>query len=139
MAMLLEGLAHLSSMKDDWATRVQTCIAQASKMQFDDAVHLPQMDVLLLLLDLACSLHQQSHQMSSEKLNTLTTKLDSLRYSPAWGTKSNEILLPINRMPNAQPTISNDTRAILRPGPDEPGVDYLVLTTLGKQEAYSLA
>ena len=137
--MLLEGLAHLSSMKDDWATRVQTCIAQASKMQFDDAVHLPQMDVLLLLLDLACSLHQQSHQMSSEKLNTLTTKLDSLRYSPAWGTKSNEILLPIKRMPNAQPTISNDTRAILRPGPDERGVDYLVLTTLGKQEAYSLA
>ena len=137
--MLLEGLAHLSSMKDDWATRVQTCIAQASKMQFDDAVHLPQMDVLLLLLDLACSLHQQSHQMSSEKLNTLTTKLDSLRYSPAWGTKSNEILLPIKRVSNAQPTISNDTRAILRPGPDERGVDYLVLTTLGKQEAYSLA
>ena len=139
MAMLLEGLAHLSSMKDDWATRVQTCIAQASKLQLDDAVHLPQIDVLILLLDLACSIHQKSHQISSEKLNTLTTKLDNLRYSPEWGTKSNEVLLPINRMANAQPTISNDTRAVLRPGPQNHTSDYLVLTTLQKQEAYALA
>ncbi|KAK0635521.1 cohesin loading factor [Bombardia bombarda] len=137
MAMLLEGLAHLSTGKDDWTTRVQTCIAQASKLQLDDSVHLPQIDVLLLLLDLACSLRQKSHQLSGQKLNALQTKLDELRHSPDWASLSNEVLLPINRSPNASQTISNDTRAILRPGNDR--VDYLVLSALGKQESYALA
>ncbi|KAL2021495.1 hypothetical protein VTK56DRAFT_7128 [Thermocarpiscus australiensis] len=136
VAMLLEGLAHLSTMKDDWATRVQMCIAQASKLQLDDSVHIPQTDVLLLLLDLACSLHQKNHQMSAQKLSALQRRLEELKQSPDWPSRPGKLLLPINKMHNAHQTISNDTRAILRPGGDE--VDYLVLSALGKQEAWAL-
>ena len=137
MATLLEALAHLSSMKDDWITRVQTCIAQASKLQLDAAVHLPQIDILLLLLDLACSLHQKLPHISSQKLGALQSRLEELRHSDDWASLSDEALLPIRRMSNTQSTISNDTRAVLRPG--EGNIDYLVLSTLGKQEAYALA
>lgn len=137
MAMLLEGLAHLSSLKDDWATRVQMCIAQVSKLQLDDSIHAPQADVLLLLLDLACSLHQKTHQISAQKLGALQRRLEELKQSQDWPSRSGEMLLPINRMQNAHQTISNDTRAVLRPGDD--GVDYLVLSALGKQEAWALA
>lgn len=137
MAMLLEGLAHLSTMKDDWATRVQMCIAQASKLQLDDSIRTPQTDVLLLLLDLACSLHQKTHQISAQKLSVLLRRLEELKDSQDWSSHPGEILLPINKMHNAPQTISNDTRAVLRPG--EGGVDYLVLSALGKQEAFALA
>jgi hypothetical protein len=135
--MLLEGLAHLSTLKDDWATRVQMCIAQASKLQLDDSVRTPQADVLLLLLDLACSLHQKTHQISAQKLNALQRRLDELKQSQDWSSQFGEVLLPVNRMQNTSQTISKDTRAVLRPGED--GVDYLVLSTLGKQEAWALA
>lgn len=138
MAMLLEGLAHLSTLKDDWATRVQMCIAQASKLQLDDSFHAPQTDILLLLLDLACSLHQKSHQLSAQKLGALQKRLEELKQSPDWSSRSGEMLLPINRMQAAVNTISRDTAAVVRPGGDE-GVDYLVLSTLGKQEAWALA
>lgn len=137
MAMLLEGLAHLSTMKDDWATRVQMCIAQASKLQLDDSIRTPQTDVLLLLLDLACSIHQKTHQISAQKLGALQKRLEELKQSQDWSSQSGEMLLPINRMQNAPQIVSTDTRAVLRPGDD--GVDYLVLSTLGKQEAFALA
>ena len=135
IATLLEGLAHLSTTKDDWITRVQTCIAQASKLQLDESVHLPQIDVLLLLLDLTCSLRQKSHQMSRQKLGALQKKLEDLRDSPEWA--SSEMLLPIVRSTTSSQTISNDTRAILRPGNES--TDYLVLSALGKQETYALS
>jgi hypothetical protein len=137
VAMLLEGLAHLNTMKDDWATRVQMCIAQASKLQLDESIRTPQNDVLLLLLDLACSLHQKTHQISAQKMATLQKKLEELKQSSDWCPHSGEMLLPVNRMQNTHHVVSHDTRAILRPGDDR--VDYLVISTLGKQEAFALA
>ncbi|KAH6854285.1 cohesin loading factor-domain-containing protein [Chaetomium sp. MPI-CAGE-AT-0009] len=137
MAMLLEGLAHLSTAKDDWATRVQMCIAQVSKLQLDESIRTPQTDVLLLLLDLACSLHQKTHQISAQKLSALQRRLEELKQSHDWSSQSGEMMLPVNRMQNAQQIVSADTRAVLRPGDDR--VDYLVISTLGKQEAWALA
>ncbi|KAM7187969.1 MAU2 chromatid cohesion factor [Rhypophila sp. PSN 637] len=136
MATVLEGLAHLSTTKDDWATRVQTCIAQASKLQLDSSVHIPQIDILLLLLDLACSLRQKTHLISFQKLTALQKRLDELRDSTEWTSESNELLLPIRQSTIGPSSISKDTGAILRPGQN---VDYLVLSALGKQETYALA
>ncbi len=137
MATLLEGLAVLASRKDDWATRVQTCIAQASKLQLDAAVHIPQIGILLLLLDLACSLQQKNPAMYGQKLSALQARLEELKNAPDWASVSAEVLLPIRCPPNLPSTISPDTRAILRPGADN--VDYLVLSALGKQEAFAVA
>lgn len=137
MAVLLEGFAHLRSQKEDWVTKVQMCIAQVSKLQMENSAHTPQTDILQLLLDLACSLYQKTHQISAQKLTALLQKLEELNDSPDWGEQSGEMLLPINRMPNTLPTVSEDTRAVLRLGNNE--IDYLVLSTLGKYEAWALA
>ncbi|KAK4228253.1 MAU2 chromatid cohesion factor [Podospora fimiseda] len=137
MAVLLEGFAHLRSMKEDWVTRVQICIAQVSKQQLENSAHTPQTDVLHLLLDLACSLHQKSYQISAQKLTALLQKLEELNDSPDWGDETGEMLLPINRLPNTVQTVSKDTTAVLRLGDDK--IDYLVLSTLGKHEAWALA
>ncbi|KAK1778980.1 cohesin loading factor-domain-containing protein [Copromyces sp. CBS 386.78] len=138
MVMLLEGLSHLNTMKDDWINRVQNCIAQAQKLQFDDAAHLPQLDVLLLLLDLACSLRQKSHRDAAQKLSVLQSKLEELRNLPSWSSVSDELLLPIRRVGNdAAPTLSRDTEAVLRRG--DGAFDYLVLSALGKQESFAMA
>ena len=138
MVMLLEGLSHLNTMKDDWINRVQNCIAQAQKLQFDAAAHLPQLDVLLLLLDLACSLRQKSHRDAAQKLSVLQSKLEELRNLPSWSSVSDELLLPIRRVVNdAAPTLSRDTEAVLRRG--DGAFDYLVLSALGKQESFAMA
>ena len=136
MATLLEGLAHLGTMKEDWHMRVQNCIAQAAKLQMDASAHLPQIDILLLFLDLACSLRQRSHQVVNNKLAVLEKRVGELDHSADWPAFSSEVLLPIRRHPNSPPTISNDTRAVIRPGDSE--MDYLVLSALGKQEASAL-
>ncbi|KAK4177697.1 cohesin loading factor-domain-containing protein [Triangularia setosa] len=137
MAMLLEGFAHMTTMKDDWANRVQLCIAQVSKIQMESSIQIPQIDILLRLLDLACSLHQKTHSISAQKLNVLQRQLEELRNSPDWPLQTGEVLLSINRLPNTAPTVSKDTRAVVRQG--EGNADYLVLSTLGKQEAWAIA
>ncbi|KAK4669368.1 uncharacterized protein QC763_202350 [Podospora pseudopauciseta] len=137
MAMLLEGFAHMTTMKDDWANRVQLCVAQVSKIQLESSIQIPQIDILLRLLDLACSLHQKSHQVAAQKLTVLQRQLEELKNSPDWPLQNGEVFLSINRMSNTAPTVSNDTRAVVRQG--EGNADYLVLSTLGKQEAWAIA
>ena len=137
MASLLEGLAHLSTVKEDAILRVQTCIAQASKFQLDSSAQLPQIGVLLLLLDLACSLHQKLPGLYSQKLSALQARMDELRSSGDWDPHTTEILLPFKKQPGSSQTISNDTAAILRQGDGE--VDYIVLPAIARQQAFALA
>lgn len=139
MASLLEGLAHLSTMKDDAVLRVQTCIAQASKFQLEASVHLPQIDVLLLLLDLACSLHQKIATVYQQKLTALQSRMDELKNSREWDSHTTELLLPIKKQTGSSPTISTDTAAILRRGDGDDEFDYLVLPAIARQQAFALA
>ncbi|KAH8882838.1 hypothetical protein GQ53DRAFT_787290 [Thozetella sp. PMI_491] len=138
LATLMEGLAHLGTPKDDATTRVQTCIAQASTYQLEASVHLPQIDVLLMFLDLACSLLDKAHDASNAKWSSVQTRLGELHNSPAWDEP--ELLLPISKQSvssQSQAIVSQDTSAILRPGSD--GTDFLVLAALGRRETDALA
>ena len=45
-ASILEGLTLLKASKDGNLEKVQTCIAQVAKFQFDDSVHIMQLDIL---------------------------------------------------------------------------------------------
>jgi hypothetical protein len=136
MAAVLEGMAHFSSMKPDWVGRVRECIAQASKLQLEASARLLQIDVLLLLLDIACCIHQRTYESATNKLAVLNGMLTSMknRATADPTASSSEVLLPVFRPDpdNPDPTISNDTRAVLRPGEGE--ADYLVLPTLDYQE-----
>ncbi len=138
MTWLLEGLAHLKSMKgEDSIVRVQTCIAQASSYQLDPSVHIPQLDALMLMLDLACSLLQRAPDITMRKQDILQERLDALKNSPAWQDGSSEMLLPLCRQSTSSPTISHDTAAVLRPGNGDH--DFLVMKSLSIRDAFALA
>ncbi|KAI1410914.1 cohesin loading factor-domain-containing protein [Hypoxylon sp. FL1857] len=136
LASLLEGLSLLKTMKDDSIVRIQTCIAQALKYQLEDSVRIPQLDVLALMLDLACSLHQKSVQVIMQKLRSLQNQIDACMSDKSWHSLDTELLLPI-RKTNTQ-VISHDTSAVLRPGADNDAHDYLVMSFWSKLEAYTV-
>lgn len=133
LVSLLEGMTHLKAKKDDMITRVQTCIAQASKYQLNESVHIPQIDVLILLLDLECSLQQKTPTIVMQKLRALQARMDAiLKSASSWS--SDELLLPIKKTSSSNQSISEDTRTILRPGPDEH--DFLILSFATPSQAF---
>lgn len=138
-ASLLEGLARLGTMKSDAILSVQTCIARAARYQLEDAARLPQLDILLLLLDLACSLHERTPDLSSQKFVALQKRMEDLKHSHEWDPLATEVVLPIKKQPSSSQShaVSADTRAILREG--DGAVDYLVLPALSHQQALALA
>lgn len=137
VASLLEALSHLRVMKDDAIVRIQACIAQASKYQLEDSMTIMQLDVLQLVLDLACSLQQKSPQMISQKLKALQDKMDASIKNANWGFQDRQLLLPIHKQANNQSIISSDTSSIIRPGEDGDGYDYIVMSFWSKLEAFT--
>ncbi|KAI1452926.1 cohesin loading factor-domain-containing protein [Annulohypoxylon moriforme] len=135
-ASLLEGLSLLKTMKDDAIVRIQACIAQAMKYQLEDSFHIPQLHILALMLDLACSLHQKSVQVISQKLKCLQDHIDSFMHDKSWPPIDAKLLLPIRK---GNPlVISQDTSAVLRPGQDNDPYDYLAMSFWTKLEAFTV-
>lgn len=135
LASVLEGLTLLKSSKDGSIERVQACIAQAAKFQFDPTVQIMQLDILTLLLDFASSLHHQSPDNTSQKLRLLQTRLDEC---DAWNNVKAEFLIPIKKQPSNARTVSDDTAAIVRAGEADSAFDYMVMSFMTKMELRSL-
>lgn len=133
-ASLLEGLSVLRTVRPDTIERVQTCLAQATKYQLDPSVQIPQLDVLTLLLDLACSMHQKTPDILIHKLRSLQAKLDANLGSQTWTDLNPEILIPIKKHNVTSATLSDDTSAILRAGASDSQHDYIVMTFLNRLE-----
>ncbi|KAI2623334.1 cohesin loading factor-domain-containing protein [Hypoxylon sp. NC1633] len=136
VASLLEGLSLLKTMKDDAVVRIQACIAQALKYQLEESVHIPQLDILALMLDLACSLQQKSGPEIMQKLKNLQDHMDASINEESWHHVETELLLPIRK--GGAPAISQDTSAILKPGLDDDSCDYLVMSFWSKVEAFTI-
>ncbi|KAI0416833.1 cohesin loading factor-domain-containing protein [Xylaria grammica] len=137
VASLLEALSHLRAMKDDAIVRIQACIAQASKYQLEDSMSIMQLDVLQLVLDLACSLQQKSPHMISQKLKALQDKMDASIKNTNWSFQDRQLLLPIHKQATNQQIISPDTSSIVRPGEDGDVYDYLAMSFWSKLEAFT--
>lgn len=135
LAQLLEGLAHLSTLKEDAIPRVQACIAAALKMQGHRQAQLPQLEILRLMLDYACSTIKKVPQEMAQKLSALKAKTEQLQSSRLWEHR-HEIRLPIRKQQSASNTISVDTRNVIWPGSDD--VDFLVLPMMGPLESMAL-
>ncbi|OLN84904.1 MAU2 chromatid cohesion factor-like protein [Colletotrichum chlorophyti] len=133
-ASLLEGLSVLRTARPDTIERVQTCLAQAAKYQLDPSVQIPQLDILTLLLDLACSMHQKTPDILLQKLRALQAKLDANLGSQSWTDLNPEILIPIKKQTATAATLSDDTSAILRAGSSNGHHDYIVMTFLNRVE-----
>ncbi|KAI1214888.1 cohesin loading factor-domain-containing protein [Annulohypoxylon truncatum] len=135
-ASLLEGLSLLKTMKDDAIVRIQACIAQALKYQLEDSFHIPQLHILALMLDLACSLHQKSVQVISQKSKCLQDHIDASMNDKTWRPIDAELLLPVRK---GNPlVISQDTSAVLKPGRDDSPYDYLAMSFWTKLEAFTV-
>lgn len=138
VATLLEGLSLLKTMKEDAIVRIQGCLAQVAKYQLDDSVHLMQTDILMLMLDLACSLHQKSPQIIAQKYGALQERLDGYLNNSEWGLSDTEMLVPIRKHSGSQYVISEDTAAILKPGSASEECDYLAMSFWSKLEAFTI-
>ncbi|KAI0205419.1 cohesin loading factor-domain-containing protein [Astrocystis sublimbata] len=137
VASLLEALSHLRAMKDDAIVRIQACIAQASKYQLADSMSIMQLDVLQLVLDLACSLQQKSPQIISQKLRALQDKMDISIRDTSGSLQDTQLFLPIHKQVTNQQIISQDTSNIVRPGEDGDAFDYLAMSFWSKLEAFT--
>lgn len=136
LASLLEGLSLLKHMKDDSIMRIQGCIAQCQKYQLDEVPRVPQVDVLLHMLDFACSLHQKSPVVITQKLKILQNHIDASLGNNQWSLNDSQVLLPIRKQINGKQFISEDTRGILRPGLEHESCDYIVMSFWSKMEAF---
>lgn len=136
VASLLEGLSLLKSMRDDAVVKIQNCLAQSQKYQLDPSTHVPQVDILALMLDFACSLHQKSPQMIMQKMKLLQSRMDTTLQDNAWSLNQTEVLLPVKKQTSNNQIISEDTRAVIRLGDDGDGCDYIVMSFWTKIEAF---
>lgn len=135
LASLIEGFTLLKTAKDGNLEKIQTCIAQVAKYQFDPAVQITQLSMLTLLLEVAASLHHQNPDHTAQKLRQLQTCLDDCE---DWHNVKSDFLVPIKKELSAAKTVSGDTQAILRLGEGEGEMDYLVMTFMTKMELRSL-
>jgi hypothetical protein len=136
VASLLEGLSLLKNMKDDAVVKIQNCLAQSQKYQLDPSTHVPQVDILILMLDFACSLHQKSPQMIMQKMKLLQSRMDSTLQDHGWSLNATEVLLPIKKSTANNQVISDDTRAVVRLGTEHESSDFLVMSFWTKIEAF---
>lgn len=137
MTSLLEGIVHLKARKEDSIVRVQTCIAQASRYQLDPSVQIPQVEVLTLLLDLACTLQQKAPQIAMQKLKALQARMDELVQAHDWDKMLDVLHLPLKRQPSSSASVTNDTKTIIQPGDGEH--NFIILSFVTKVHAFVLA
>lgn len=135
LASLIEGFTLLKTAKDGNMEKIQACIAQVAKYQFDPSVQITQLTMLTLLLEVAASLHHQNPEHTIQKLRQLQTCLDDCE---DWHNVKSDFLVPIKKELSAAKTVSGDTQAILRLGEGEGEMDYLVMTFMTKMELRSL-
>ena len=132
-ASLVEALAFLRSAKQDNIEKIRNCIAQAAKFQLDPSVKIIQLEILMMVLDIASTLHRDLPEITSQKLRRLQSTLDE---DESWHNVKSEFLIPIQRQTSGGKLVTNDTSAILRPGTGD--CDYLVMSFMTKMEMTTL-
>ncbi|KAM3439149.1 hypothetical protein NHJ13734_003880 [Beauveria thailandica] len=134
-ASVLEGLTLLKTAKEGSIEKVQSCIAQAAKFQFDPTVRITQLDTLVLLLDFAASLHHQNPDATSAKLRDLQRKIDDCE---DWNNVKADFMVPIKKQAASSNIVGQDTASIVDPGDGTSESDNLVITFMTKIELRSL-
>ncbi|WKT43291.1 Transglutaminase-like [Fusarium oxysporum f. sp. vasinfectum] len=133
-AFILEGLALLKASKDGNIEKVQACIAQVAKYQCEPTIHIMQLDILTLLLDLVCTINHSGLDLMLDKLKMLQDRMDACT---DWHSVKSDFLIPVQKQPATGHTISSDTAGIIRSGEGVPE-DFLVMSFMTKVELNSL-
>jgi hypothetical protein len=135
-ASLMEALAFLKIPGPESLQHVQTALAQARSYQHDESCNIPQLIGLTHILDVSCAIIKGNSVEMLTKLKDMQNMMDKALHENTWGTTNDTFAIPINRTPKSSHTVSQNTRMILGIGND--GGDNLMMTFLGKKDAYSI-
>lgn len=109
---------------------IQTCLAQASKYQLDPKVKIPQLELMYMLVDFLASLHRDRQDGVVERLRRLQKKIDECQHMGL----GSDFLLPVAKHPSAAQAVGSEFPAVIRPGDDGSGSDYLVMSFMTQME-----
>lgn len=121
-------------MKPNSIELVQQYIAHAAKYQHEPTAQNQTLSILVLLLDLMCSMHEKDVNAAALKAKRLQSSLDATKSEDLSGV----IFVSIRKNPADSNIISADTAAIIRPSTANDEFDHLVVSSLNKLELYSL-
>ena len=86
VSAVIEALAHLqNSTNFDAVEHAQRAVAAARSHQLDDAIrNIPQLNAMIQMVDICCSLLDYDVNLSSEKLKVIQDLMDDKLHDPNW-------------------------------------------------------
>jgi hypothetical protein len=133
LAAALEVLLHLSSSNHDAITSARTALARARSLQLDpDIEAIPQLVLLIELLDLSCSYQESELEQMATKRKAVLDAQFRLTNHPNW-RDDGFIYLPIAETSLAGVKAQQDGHIIERKGRH-----FLTFSWLGKEEVEAL-
>lgn len=136
LASLLEGLIILKSETDEkQPEKIQSCLAQVAKFQFDGSVQIVQLQILFLVLDFASSLNVDTTEGAATKLRKLQKAIDECE---DWGNVKSDFLVPVKKQASSSKTISADTAGIIVTGDEQNQNDFVIVSFMTKMELRAL-
>lgn len=133
LTAILTAMMHLRTRDPEAATSAQTALATARAQQLDVTVNnVPQLQALILLIDLVCSLSPYNADASKEKMMAMQAYLDATTTMSNW-TRDGCLSVPILQA-GSEGTVLESGGIFIR---DETGV-YLQFTWLAKADVYSV-
>lgn len=132
-AAIMEGFTYLQSASAECVSHAQRALAKARQLQLDaEAQGIVQLQIMTLLLDLACSLLLGDTVQTTRKMQVLQSFYDYTMSNSAWSSDG-VILLPLSsRSLNGVVLHSQEVVQI------EDGKPYLCLSWLSRGEVYVL-
>ncbi|PHH52720.1 MAU2 chromatid cohesion factor -like protein [Ceratocystis fimbriata CBS 114723] len=132
-AYLLEALALLKTTKQENMHRIQECLAMATKNQLNQQQQLLQLDILILMVDLACSMRHKKTEIVASKLKALQDRMDEMQNSGGWHGSASLLFIPIKRQ-GSLAHISEDTASVISPGQTNEESDYIAFSFVTRVE-----
>jgi len=135
LAAVLQAMVHLRTRDPEAVSSAQTALATARAQQLDESVNsVPQLEALILLVDLACSLSPWDPVGAKEKMRDMQVYLDETSSFTSW-TKDGVLAIPIIRAGNAGLTEAESGGIFKR---DEAGDDYMLFAWLSRSDVYMI-
>jgi len=135
LAAVLQAMVHLRTRDPEAVNSAQTALATARAQQLDESVNsVPQLEALILLVDLACSLSPWDPVAAKEKMRDMQVYLDETSSLTSW-MKDGALAVPILRAGNAGLTEAESGGVFSR---DEAGDDYMLFAWLSRTDVYMI-
>lgn len=135
-ASLLEALACLRTPGPESQENLNRALAAAQTYQLSPECNIPTLKVFAHMLGVITSMLHDNNEKTFANLKTFQQLLNDIAKDKAWPSKSDSVLVPLNRSKGDVQVSSVDTKGILNIGED--GRDVLVFSFITKNEAFML-